>query len=157
VFVSDNGFSFGEHRWVKKTCPYEECIRVPFLIRYPLAERRVVRTIVSAVDIAPTIAELAGTTLPEPVDGRSLATLIRDADASGLPDAMYAEWAGDRRIPQWWEIRTQEHAYIELSTGERELYDVRLDPLQLENVIDHPAYADVAEALAVALALERAS
>ena len=157
VFLSDNGYSFGEHRWVKKTCPYEECIRVPFLIRYPFADRQVVRTIVSAADIAPTIADLAGASLPAPVDGESLAPLIRDADASGLRDSVYAEWAGDERVPQWWEIRTQEFAYIELVTGERELYDIRADPLQLDNLIDDPAYGDQVAELAVALALERAS
>jgi arylsulfatase A-like enzyme len=35
LYLTDNGFSFGEHRWVGKQCPYEECIRTPFLVRYP--------------------------------------------------------------------------------------------------------------------------
>ena len=157
IFLSDNGFSFGEHRWVKKTCPYEECIHVPFLIRYPDADRRVVRTIVSAADVAPTIADLAGTQLPEPPDGSSLVPLIRSADASGLPDALYAEWVGNHEIPPWWEIRTPDYAYIELATGERELYDVQADPLQLTNLIDDPTYADTIADLSLALSAERAA
>jgi N-acetylglucosamine-6-sulfatase len=157
LFLSDNGYSFGEHRWVKKTCPYEECIHVPLLVRFPLADRHVVRTIVSAADIAPTIADLAGVQLTQPPDGRSLVPLIRDADASGLPDAMYAEWVGNHEIPPWWELRTPDYAYIELATGERELYDMRTDPLQLTNVIDDPTYADAVADLSSALAAERAS
>ena len=157
LFLSDNGYSFGEHRWVKKTCPYEECIHVPLLVRFPLADRRVVRTIVSAADIAPTIADLAGVELTQQPDGRSLVPLIRDADASGLPDAMYAEWVGNHEIPPWWELRTPEYAYIELATGERELYDMRTDPLQLTNVIDDPTYADAIAELSSALSAERAS
>ena len=157
VFLSDNGYSFGEHRWVKKTCPYEECIHVPFLIRYPLADRQVVRTMVSAADLAPTIGEIAGVPLDPVVDGVSFAPLIRGGDATGLPDAVYAEWSGDRRIPQWWEIRTQEFAYIELVTGERELYDLRLDPLELDNVIDDPTYLATIASLSAALDLARSS
>lgn len=157
LYLSDNGFSFGEHRWVKKTCPYEECIHIPFLVRYPLAQRRVVRTIVSAADLAPTIADLAGAELPGPVDGSTLVPLIRDADASSLPDALYAEWSGNDEVPPWWELRTPEWAYIELATGERELYDMQIDPLQLENLVGDPAYAETVADLASALSAERAS
>jgi len=157
VFLSDNGYSFGEHRWVKKTCPYEECTHVPFLIRYPLAERRVEQHVVSAADLAPTIADIAGVQLPWTTDGSSLATLIRDGDASGLPDDVYEEWVGDRQIPQWWEIRTQDFAFIELVTGEREFYDLRVDPLQLSNVADDPAYAAEIARLESELELQRSS
>ena len=35
VFLTDNGFSFGEHRWVGKRCPYDACIRTPLIVRTP--------------------------------------------------------------------------------------------------------------------------
>ena len=38
VFVSDNGFSWGSHRHAGKNCAYDECMRVPLLIRYPGVE-----------------------------------------------------------------------------------------------------------------------
>jgi arylsulfatase A-like enzyme len=157
LFLSDNGFSFGEHRWVKKTCPYDECIRVPFAIRYPMAARSVVRAMVSTVDIAPTIADIAGVDLPGQVDGVSLAPLIRDGDLSSAPDVVYSEWTGDHRIPQWWEVRTEEFAFIELATGERELYDLRVDPLELSNVVEDPVYASTVSTLTARLEAERAS
>ena len=157
VFLSDNGYSFGEHRWVKKTCPYDECIHVPFMVRYPLADRQVVQTVVSAADIAPTIAEMAGVSFDAAADGVSFAPLIRTGDPTGLPDAVYAEWSGDRRIPEWWEIRTEEFAYIQLVTGERELYDLRVDPLELDNVVDEPEYLAVVASLSTALELARSS
>jgi N-acetylglucosamine-6-sulfatase len=155
VFLSDNGYSFGEHRWERKTCPYDECTRVPFLVRYPMADRRVERTVVSAADIAPTIAEIAGVSLPNPVDGVSLAPLIEHDDRSGLPNAAYSEWVGDREIPEWWQIRTDEFSYIEYITGERELYDLTTDPLELTNVIDDPAYGSTVARLEAALELDR--
>ncbi len=35
LFTSDNGYSWGEHRWAGKECPYEECMRVPLVVRHP--------------------------------------------------------------------------------------------------------------------------
>lgn len=157
VFVSDNGYSFGEHRWVKKTCPYEECVHVPFLVRYPLGPRRVEEMPVSTVDLTPTIAQLAGLTRRAPLDGASLAPLIVDDDLTGLPSELYSEWVGDERVPGWWQVRTDAFAYIELVTGERELYDLASDPYQLTNVVGERAYADVVARLSAALEALRAS
>lgn len=151
VYVSDNGFAFGEHRWVKKTCPYEECVHVPFLVRYPLAPRRVEELPVSTVDLAPTIAELAGLEPPAGLDGTSLVPLIAAADPAGLSGAVFSEWVGDERVPGWWQVRTETFAYIELVTGERELYDLAADPYQLTNVADRSEYAGVLARLSAAL------
>jgi arylsulfatase A-like enzyme len=151
VYVSDNGFSFGEHGWVGKACPYDACIRVPLLIRYPPVEGRVEDAPVSHLDLAPTIAALAGVEPTAPVSGRSLLPLLADGDATGLDPTVFAEWAGDARIPGWRQVRTPRFAYIELDTGERELYDVRADPFQLRNVVDDPDRAAVVDRLASAL------
>lgn len=140
VFVSDNGYSFGEHRWARKECPYSACVRVPLLVRFPAAGHRVVDAPVSTVDVAPTIAELAGLEPPAAVDGRSLVPLLLGSDgARGGP--VFLEWGGDLSVPAWWQVRTTTLAYIELGTGERELYDLRRDPDQLTNVVGDPGYA----------------
>jgi hypothetical protein len=70
---------------------------------------------------------------------------------------VFAEWIGDERIPGWWLMRTMRFAYIELATGERELYDLAADPYQLTNVVGDPAYADVVGRMSAALAEFRAS
>lgn len=144
VFVSDNGLAFGEHRWNRKTCAYDPCLRIPFLIRMPGVEHREEGAIVSAVDLAPTVAELVGFEPTTPFDGVSLLPLLREQDRSGLPGAVYAEWVGDDRIPGWWSVRTTRFAYVELATGEKELYALRRDPYELVNVVHDPAHvADV--------------
>jgi arylsulfatase A-like enzyme len=147
VYLSDNGLSFGEHRWVRKTCPYEECTRVPFLVRHPGATAVTVRTVVSGIDLAPTLAEIAGIEPPGPVAGESLVGLVTGAGARSGSTA-YLESPGDRLIPSWWQVRTRRFAYVELLTGERELYDLRADPYELENVVDDAAYAGVVARLA---------
>ncbi len=151
AITSDNGLAFGEHRWTRKSCPYEACLRVPFLVRAPGVEHRVERTVVSAADIAPTIADLAGVSPPLTLDGVSLVTLLETGSRAGLPGAVFAELEGDRRIPAWWELRGSRFAYVELVTGERELYDLRADPFELVNVVDDTRYADDVERLAAAL------
>jgi arylsulfatase A-like enzyme len=151
VYVSDNGFAFGEHRWFKKTCPYQECVNVPFLIRYPLSPRRVEKVLVSAVDLAPTLAELAGVVPPAGLDGTSLAPLIADDDPTRTSGMVFSEWIGDEKVPGWWQVRTETFAYIELVTRERELYDLANDPFQLTNVVGRPEYAAVLAELSAAM------
>jgi arylsulfatase A-like enzyme len=151
LFVSDNGYAFGEHRWERKECPYEPCVRVPFLVRFPPAAHGIEDALTSTVDVAPTIAELAGLEPPASVDGTSLLSLLRGG-AAPPARTVFLEWAGDDSVPGWWQVRTRSAAYVELVTGERELYDLRRDPDQLTNVVDDPAYAEVVARLAGALA-----
>jgi N-acetylglucosamine-6-sulfatase len=152
VYTSDNGIAFGEHRWVKKTCPYDECLRVPLLIRMPGVEHRVEPAFVSTIDLAPTIAELAALTEPRSVPGTSLVRLLRTGDADGLPGEVYAEWVGEGLpVPGWWALRTPMFAYVELTTGERELYALRDDPSELVNVVDDQRFSAVVERLSSTL------
>jgi arylsulfatase A-like enzyme len=154
LFVSDNGYAFGEHRWERKECPYDPCVRVPFLVRFPPVAHRVEEALTSTVDVAPTIADLAGLEPPSSVDGASLLPLL-EGDAVLPAGPVFLEWAGDGSVPAWWQVRTRAAAYVELGTGERELYDLRRDPDQLTNVVDDPAYAGVVARLADALATFR--
>jgi arylsulfatase A-like enzyme len=76
LLTSDNGASWGEHRWFvqDKQCPYEECLRVPMVVRYPAGIPSTPATLsapVLNIDVAPTLAALASVTLPVSVDGES--------------------------------------------------------------------------------------
>lgn len=159
-FLTDNGFSFGEHRWVTKSCPYDECIRTPFFVRYPGADARTDPHPVSNVDLAPTIAELAGTSLSAPVDGRSLVPLLLGRDPPAWPPGVLSEFQGGRDMPGWWEMRTPRFAYVEYATGEKELYDVTgafgpPDPYELLNVAGRERFAEAERRLAEDLRLAR--
>jgi N-acetylglucosamine-6-sulfatase len=96
VFTSDNGFFLGEHRQGSgKGAPYEEAIRVPFLIRGPgIAADTEEARLASNIDLAPTIAELAGATAPDFVDGRSLVPLLSGRHDVPWRQAIYAELIG---------------------------------------------------------------
>jgi N-acetylglucosamine-6-sulfatase len=158
IFMTDNGYSFGAHRWPWKMCAYEECAHLPFLVRYPGQSSRVDNRLVSTVDLAPTFADIAGVTPTIPQDGRSLVPVITNS-TSTWRDAILQHWIGgtidgnpsDERIPEFWGLRTNRYRYVELQTGEKELYDLSVDPYEMKNVVNDPAYADVASSLATKL------
>ena len=158
-FLTDNGFSFGEHRIVGKRCPYDECIRTPFAVFSPTQPTGTDPLLVSNVDLAPTIAQLAGVTPGASIDGSSFASALTGPPGSvGTPtsQAKLIEWAGDAEISPWWGVRTPDFAYIESADGTVELYDLsgrrgHADPGELHNVADAPRYAAVVARLAAEL------
>jgi N-acetylglucosamine-6-sulfatase len=136
-FLTDNGYSFGEHRIRGKRCPYEECIRTPFAVRVPGATAGDVPGLVSNVDLAPTIADLAGVDPSLTEDGRTFAPVLLGRPWKP-PDGVFLEWAGDHDIPPWQGVRTTDFVYIEDADGTVELYDLTgvlgpADPLELKN------------------------
>ena len=79
-FSSDNGFHLGQHRLpAGKNTEFEEDLRVPLIVRGPgIPNGRVLEHMTLNIDFAPTFAELAGVTIPDFVDGRSLVPLLHD-------------------------------------------------------------------------------
>jgi arylsulfatase A-like enzyme len=156
LFTSDNGWHLGEHRIAAgKNTPYEESIRVPLVIRGPGAPaRQSVVLLACNNDFAPTFAEIAGAHIPGFVDGRSLAPLLSSSppgpdrwrqalaiehyreQPDGLPQAQPERRPAARAggIPEFHGIRATDFVYVEYVSGERELYDLRRDPHQMQSL-----------------------
>ncbi len=97
IFTSDNGVTWGEHRFFGqgKQCPYNECLRVPLIVRYPRFATPAVREApVLNIDIAPTIVALSGVQSPGTVDGTSFAGWILDDPPQPRDDFLFANWRG---------------------------------------------------------------
>ena len=159
-YLTDNGYALGEHRWETKSCPYEPCVHIPFLVRVPGSPGGADDRLVSNVDLAPTIAELAGVRPARAQDGQSLVSALRGA-APPTRNGVLLEFAGGGGVPGWSAVRTRSFLWVELDTGERELYDLAgllgpADPDQLVNRADAPAYAGVRRRLASRLQALRA-
>jgi N-acetylglucosamine-6-sulfatase len=154
VFTSDNGFFHGEHRVpYGKVMVYEPSIRVPLILRgpgVPAGERR--RQLVTNADLAPTILEAAGAVPAGRVpDGRSLFPLLRDRGLAWGRELL-VEGAPGYQAVAYAAVRNDRFVYAEHDNGERELYDLRRDPHQLENAIGVRRYAAVEARLAERLA-----
>lgn len=135
IFTSDNGVSNDEHRWRYKMDPYEESIRVPLVISYPgeVPEGTSSEALVSNVDIAPTILDFAGASLP--TDGLSIRPLMTGARSSIRSSVVLEHVAYTSDVPTYCGVRTRRFTFVRYATGEEELYDLRRDPSQLENAV----------------------
>lgn len=160
VFMSDNGYHMGQHRFVAgKGTPYEEDTHVPFMVRGPGVPAGAIRNDVSAIiDLTPTFAEIAGATLGVPSDGRSLLPLWQTAGPVPWRTGMLIEhWQPppaaqlDSRLaleppdpfdlqlrelnlenPDYRAIRTTDYKYL-ARPGTYELYDLVNDPYEIYN------------------------
>ena len=144
AFTSDNGWQEGEHRVVQgKVRVYEPSIRVPLIVRGPgFAAGAVAPAMAINVDLARTLTAAAGAVPGRVQDGLDLREVARGsarALARPLLNESGAPGLSNRNFHQ--AIRTGTHKYVEHAGGERELYDLRSDPNELVNVVNHPAQA----------------
>jgi arylsulfatase A-like enzyme len=171
VFTSDNGFLHGEHRMSDKSVAYEESIRVPLYIAAPgVAGPRTVDAIVLDNDLAPTLAELAGAVPSPPADGRSLVPLLAGpAPAEWRKRFLVEYWtSGDLvfDVPSYAAVRTgsgdvrPQRLYAEYyaealapaTVTDLELYDLTVDPYELQSVHADPGRLFERDALRAQLA-----
>ncbi len=158
VFISDNGVTLGDHRFgVSKNCPYEACVKIPFIVYGPgYFSARDDAHLVANIDLAPTFVDLAGGSIPNTVNGMSMLPLLKDPHASWRDALLLEHWPTEEgvgsMVPQFDAVRTPEWKYVEYSTGEKELYDLVNDPYELTNIAGKGKYADIQAELAKRLA-----
>lgn len=141
-FMSDNGYLLGQHRRPRgKGVAYEESIHVPLVARGPgVPAGQSVDHFALNIDFAPTVAELAGASIPPSVDGRSLVPLLRGAKpplANWRQDFLvefYTPPAAPPTNQSYYGLRTLNTLYVEYASGERELYDLKADPYQISSL-----------------------
>jgi arylsulfatase A-like enzyme len=154
-YTSDNGFLWGEHRLGGKLWPYEESTRVPLVVRTPWtrANGTTVAKPVLNIDFASTIDELTGTTPVEAQDGRSFVPFLEGDRVPWRTDYLL-EYLGKNALrvggpPPYVAIHTARYVYVEYRYRHwRELYDLRRDPWELDNLAGDPAYARIEGTLA---------
>jgi len=153
VYAGDNGFFIGEHHFFDKRFMYEESIRVPLLIKYSkLVKLGLVKPEMALnVDIAPTILDLAGIPIPGAMDGKSLKPVLEDKKTDWRKDFLYEyyEYPGPHSGRMNRGIRTERWKYIHYfkEPQEFELYDLKTDPHEMNNLIHEPGYRELIEKL----------
>jgi arylsulfatase A-like enzyme len=149
VFTSDNGMLWGEHRWHRKSVPYEEAIAVPFVVRFDAAidEHRVDDHLVLNIDLAPTFVAAAGADAP-PMEGSSLLPLLR-RDEPPWRSTFLIEHVGEgpNGAPTFCAAHTERYVFVRYQTREEELYDLARDPRQMVNRADWGRYRSVRRSL----------
>jgi N-acetylglucosamine-6-sulfatase len=138
---------------------YEEAIRIPLLMRYPplIQPGAVIDPFALSLDIAPTLLHLAGASVPENMHGRTLVPLLK-GEKTEPRRAFLIEYYSDKVFPRmdkmgYQAVRSERYTYIHYTDLKDmdELYDLRADPYQMQNVIHNvamqPVLADMREEL----------
>jgi len=171
LFTSDHGDMVGSHYLYDKQCPWEESVRVPFLMRLPgVLKPGVSDLLIDSPDIFPTLCGFAGIDAPRSVQGRDLSNHLRagttPADDCALLAAYHTfgnwPWIAAKLAPsplyaarEYRGVRTKRYTYVEDLIGPWLLYDNEADPCQLRNLIDDPAHAALRAKLAALLLRRR--
>jgi len=155
VFTSDHGYHWGEHWWNSKFSAYDESLRVPLVVRYPRLrpEPGVQSELALNIDLAPTLAGLAGVATPPTVDGENLASVVAGTGTSARTDFLI-ESGAVFIVPRWKGVRSTTHKYVLLEANgiNEELYDMQQDPYELNNLASDPQHATTLDALRQRLA-----
>lgn len=154
IYTSDNGYFNGEHGFYNKMWMYEDGFSIPLILRRPgdsaaSNEER----IVSMLDIAPTLLDLAGVHVPEDIQGTSVKPLLEGSDREWR-EAMYYHYYGVEGKPSpdnyiaFHEIigaRTATGKIVFYPTWRGgpfwEYFDLRADPLEMNNLVHEPEHA----------------
>jgi len=153
VYMGDNGFAFGEHGLIDKRHMYEESMRVPLLVRCPsvIKPKTKVEQVIQNIDIAPTLLAYAGINKPAPMQGNSFLPILRGQTIPWRDRAFYEYyWEADfPQTPTMFGVRTDRYKYI-FNQGvwdTNELYDIKADPLEVNNLIRSAEHQAIAKEL----------
>jgi len=148
IFMGDHGYHLGEHggMWEKNSL-FEESARFPLVIAAPGRQRGTKSArVVEALDVYPTVVELAGVPAPERLEGRSLVALLNRPDAAWDKPAVTEQTrqAGpEGRLIVGRSVRTERWRYTEWDEGRlgAELYDHDHDPHEYRNLASSEPHA----------------
>ena len=141
VFTSDHGYLLGEHHKFQKQHLFEESTRVPFIVSVPWMNKqhgKATNHITELLDLYPTLADLSGLKAPKSLQGASMVPLLKNPSAD--------EWTKDLAFTisrnGGESIRTHNWRFTHwgFGSGGMELYDLRKDPGEFNNLAKNPKY-----------------
>jgi len=137
IFLSDHGLHLGEKELLGKWTPYDESLRIPFIVYDPRTKARkgrVMDEMVLSIDVAPTILELAGAEVPEGMDGRSMVRLMEGKEKNWRKEFFFEHYCSvptvGSYLPRNEGIRTERDKYVRWIDfeGSEEYFDLLKDP-----------------------------
>ena len=149
IYTSDQGFYLGEHGWFDKRFMYEESLRTPILMRYPkeIKSGTEINQLIQNLDFAPTFLDYAGVEIPNDIQGESFRNIVNN-NSSEWRDAIYYtyyEYPSVHMVKRHYGVRTDRyklmHFYYDID--EWEMYDLKKDPSEMNNIYNDPEYAKI--------------
>ncbi len=160
IYSGDNGFYLGEHGMAGKWYGHEESIRVPLIIYDPLSgpemKGKRKREIALNIDIAPTILSLCGAHIPQEMQGKDLTALFDNKPDPWREDFLYEHLFNPPpevvHIPRSEGVVSTNYKYlkyIDLDPVFEELYDLRRDPYETNNLVKDPSAEGILDSLRI--------
>lgn len=156
VFTSDHGDLLGAHGGWNKQQPYNESIRVPFLIHYPKVFGKKGKTseaLLNSPDIMPTLLGLCGIAIPKSVEGVDFSRVLKGIQKDKVQQTLiscvqpFGQWARKNGGREYRGIVTHQYTYTRDLKGPWLLFDNLKDPLQMNNLIGQAAYQNIQNTL----------
>ena len=147
IYMGDNGYMFGEHGLIDKRVAYETSSRVPMLMQCPELFKggTVVDEVVANIDIGPTIMEAMGLRKPAHMDGRSFLPLAQGKEIPWREYFLYVYYWEQNypQTPTHFSLRGDRYKYTTYYGlwDTDELFDIKDDPMEQNNLIHDPAFA----------------
>ena len=144
VYTSDQGFYLGEHGLFDKRFMYEEAMRTPLMIRFPkeIKEKSQTELLTQNLDIAPTLLDVAGISIPDDLQGKSLRTIWQNNDVKWREAIYYHYYEKGFGATPHYGVRTSQYKLIHFYdvVDSWELYDLKTDPYEMENLYTDKTY-----------------
>jgi arylsulfatase A-like enzyme len=152
IYTSDQGFFLGEHNFFDKRFMYEESLRMPFLIRWPghIKAGSIQGDMILNVDFAPTLLATANQSVPADMHGKSFLPLLHGKKIREWRTSMYYRFyhPGHHNVAAHYGVRTKRYKLIYFNKfNQWELFDLKKDPREMENVYSNPAYTEIIKRL----------
>ncbi len=151
IVMGDNGYFLGDRQMAGKWLMYDNSIRVPLIIYDPrVTKNRAIDEMVLNIDVPSTIATIAGITIPETWQGKNLMPLVRNETNTINRDTILIEHLWDfSEIPPSEGVRTKDWKYFRYVNDKtiEELYDLKRDPKEINNLIGKKKHKVVADKL----------
>jgi len=142
VLTSDHGYHLGEHFIWGKVTLFEICNRIPFIIRVPgqTTPGTVSQGLIESVDLFPTLAELCEVKTPQDIQGSSMVAMLKDPLLPGK-EVVYTVVTRGKSLGK--AIRTDRWRYSLWPDGGEELYDLKTDIEEHQNLASSKQHADI--------------
>ncbi len=150
IYSADNGWYLGDLGMYDKRFMYEPGLRVPLLAKGPgIKANSTPSQFVANIDLAPTFLDLAGLSIPESMQGRSLAPLLRGESPSDWRETVYYRYyhdPGHHNTQAHYGVRTKTHKLIYYWKKDAyEMFDLVNDPAEQNNLLYEDAVASKPE------------
>ncbi|WP_242085558.1 sulfatase-like hydrolase/transferase [Aestuariivivens sediminis] len=151
ILMGDNGYFLGERQLAGKWLMYDNSIRVPLIVYDPRVDKHQdIDEMALNIDVPSTIADIAGIKSPDTWQGKSLMPIVKQETKSINRDTILIEHIWDFvSIPPSEGVRTEEWKYFRYVNDKtvEELYNLKKDPREINNLIGNKKFKDVADKL----------